>query len=266
MLVKVDKFIFPVDFVVLDMEEDQQVPLILGRPFLATARALIDVHKGNLILRINDEQVTFNVYKDSQFTSRDNTCFSINAIDRFVDLSVQDNKYVDPFDMNIGTGIEKKDKVDKSSKSYSRSQLDEAFEKEDPEEFLQLLELALENPPSSFTPSLIEPKSLEKKVSPINEVYLEEACSNPIFLPTLLTDEQVDNEIESVEHIFDWKELLSRSTESNLMVENSVIKGDKLVKETFVPAQWKKKSNALKPLPFGNLTKTRRAEKVGLRL
>ena len=69
MLVKVDKFIILVDFVVLDMEEDQQVPIILGRPFLATARALIDVHKGNLILRINDEQVTFNVYKDSQFTS-----------------------------------------------------------------------------------------------------------------------------------------------------------------------------------------------------
>ena len=75
-LVKVDKFIFPVDFVVLNMEEDQQVPLILGRPFLATTRALIDVHKGNLILRINDEQVTFHVYKDSQFTSRDNIIFS----------------------------------------------------------------------------------------------------------------------------------------------------------------------------------------------
>ena len=40
-LVKVDKFIFPVDFVVLDMEEDQEVPLILGQPFLAMGRALI---------------------------------------------------------------------------------------------------------------------------------------------------------------------------------------------------------------------------------
>ena len=88
------------------MEEDQQVPLILGRSFLATARALIDVHKGNLILRINSEQITFNVYKDSQFTFRDNTYFFINAIDCFVDLSVQDNKYVDPFDMHIGTGKE----------------------------------------------------------------------------------------------------------------------------------------------------------------
>ncbi|KAL5569688.1 hypothetical protein UlMin_026263 [Ulmus minor] len=45
-LVKVDKFIFPADFIVLDMEEDQEIPLILGRPFLATGRTLIDVHQG----------------------------------------------------------------------------------------------------------------------------------------------------------------------------------------------------------------------------
>ena len=45
-LIKVGKFIFPVDFVVMDMEEDTQVPLILGRPFLATGDALIDIKKG----------------------------------------------------------------------------------------------------------------------------------------------------------------------------------------------------------------------------
>ena len=42
-LVKVDKFIFPIDFIVLDMEEDHEVPLILRRPFLATGKAMIDV-------------------------------------------------------------------------------------------------------------------------------------------------------------------------------------------------------------------------------
>ena len=47
-LVKVDKFILPADFVVLDMEEDRSIPIILGRPFLATAGALIDVQKGEL--------------------------------------------------------------------------------------------------------------------------------------------------------------------------------------------------------------------------
>ncbi|KAL5549738.1 hypothetical protein UlMin_004969 [Ulmus minor] len=68
-LVKVDKFIFPADFIVLDMEEDREVPLILGRPFLATGRTLIDVHQGKLILRVQDEQVTFNVFEAMKFPS-----------------------------------------------------------------------------------------------------------------------------------------------------------------------------------------------------
>ncbi|XP_075499257.1 uncharacterized protein LOC142537643 [Primulina tabacum] len=49
-LVKVDKFIFPADFVILDMKEDHDAPLIFGRPFLATGRALIDVYKGTSCL------------------------------------------------------------------------------------------------------------------------------------------------------------------------------------------------------------------------
>ena len=46
MLIKVEKFIFLVDFVIMDIEEDTKVPLLLGRPFLATVAALIDVKKG----------------------------------------------------------------------------------------------------------------------------------------------------------------------------------------------------------------------------
>ena len=45
-LMKVGKFIFPMDFVVIDIQEDKQVPLLLGKPFLATGAALIDVKKG----------------------------------------------------------------------------------------------------------------------------------------------------------------------------------------------------------------------------
>jgi len=48
MIVKVDKFLFPVDFVVMDMEEDAKVPLILGRPFMKTAKIIIDADKGKL--------------------------------------------------------------------------------------------------------------------------------------------------------------------------------------------------------------------------
>ena len=51
-LVKVNNFIFPADFIILDMEEDKEIPIILGRQFLATGRALIDVQKGELRLRV----------------------------------------------------------------------------------------------------------------------------------------------------------------------------------------------------------------------
>ncbi|GKD32113.1 DNA-directed DNA polymerase [Tanacetum coccineum] len=63
LLVKISKFIFPVDFVVLEMDEDELVPIILRRPFLAMARTVIDVHKGKLSLRVRSETVTFNIIK-----------------------------------------------------------------------------------------------------------------------------------------------------------------------------------------------------------
>ena len=60
-LIKVGKFIFHEDFVVIDIEEDKQIPLLLGRPFLATRAALIDVKKRELTLRVGDEEVHFNL-------------------------------------------------------------------------------------------------------------------------------------------------------------------------------------------------------------
>ena len=62
-LVQVGKFILHVDFVVIKMEEDTQVPLLLGRPFLVTGVALIDVQKGELTLRVGDEVAQFNPHK-----------------------------------------------------------------------------------------------------------------------------------------------------------------------------------------------------------
>ena len=60
-LIKVGKFILLVNFMVIDIEEDKQVPLLLGRPFLAIRAALIDVKKGELSLRVGDEEEHFNL-------------------------------------------------------------------------------------------------------------------------------------------------------------------------------------------------------------
>ena len=84
-LVKVNKFIFLSDFVVLDMKENHDVPFILGRSFLAMGKVMIDVQLRNLILRIYDEHVNFNVFKAMKYSSNADTCFKIDAIDQFVD-------------------------------------------------------------------------------------------------------------------------------------------------------------------------------------
>ncbi|KAK8984701.1 hypothetical protein V6N11_020017 [Hibiscus sabdariffa] len=62
-LVRVDKFIFPADFLILDCEADKHAPIILGRPFLATSRTKIDFEKGELALHVDREQVKIKVFK-----------------------------------------------------------------------------------------------------------------------------------------------------------------------------------------------------------
>ncbi|XP_063942735.1 uncharacterized protein LOC135150382 [Daucus carota subsp. sativus] len=73
-LVKVDKLIFPANFVILDFEEDKKIPIILGRPFLATGRTLIDVQKGELTMRVQDQMVTFNVFNAIKLPSDEEEC------------------------------------------------------------------------------------------------------------------------------------------------------------------------------------------------
>ena len=72
-LIKVGKFIFPTDFMVIDIEEDKQVPLMLGRPFLATEAALIDVKKGELTLKVRDEAMHFNLNQSLKHPEFDST-------------------------------------------------------------------------------------------------------------------------------------------------------------------------------------------------
>nr|GEX68225.1 reverse transcriptase domain-containing protein [Tanacetum cinerariifolium] len=81
--VPVGKFTFPADFVIVDYESDPRVPLILGRPFLWTARALIDVHGEEMILRDGDERLTLNMRHDTSSYSNQPQRESVNLINIF---------------------------------------------------------------------------------------------------------------------------------------------------------------------------------------
>nr|GEV82943.1 reverse transcriptase domain-containing protein [Tanacetum cinerariifolium] len=81
--VSVGKFTFPADFVVVDYESDPRVPLILGRPFLRNARALIDVHGEEMILCDGDERLTLNMKHDTTSYSNHPHRESVNLINIF---------------------------------------------------------------------------------------------------------------------------------------------------------------------------------------
>nr|GEW97769.1 reverse transcriptase domain-containing protein [Tanacetum cinerariifolium] len=81
MLVEVSKFTFPVDFIILEMEEDSKVSLILGRPFLHTADAVIQINQKQLNLRVGTKRMIFNIDSAMKHSySNDDTCFSIDVI------------------------------------------------------------------------------------------------------------------------------------------------------------------------------------------
>ncbi|XP_070006088.1 uncharacterized protein [Nicotiana sylvestris] len=80
-LVQVGKLVFPADFVILECRVDKEIPIILGRPFLATGIALIDCETGELKRRLNDEEITFNVQKFMRRQSEFSNCSLIDVLD-----------------------------------------------------------------------------------------------------------------------------------------------------------------------------------------
>ena len=77
-LVKVELFIFSADFVILDCEIDFEFPIILGRPFIATRRALVDIKKGKMKIRLNNEEVTINICRSMRQSGELQLIFAIS--------------------------------------------------------------------------------------------------------------------------------------------------------------------------------------------
>ncbi|XP_052627474.1 uncharacterized protein LOC128134098 [Lactuca sativa] len=86
LLVKVDKFVFPADFIILDMQVDPQVPIILGRPFLNTASAIVDMRDSKLTLWVGDDSVTFGVDQAMKYARNSyDMAFTIDMLDKLME-------------------------------------------------------------------------------------------------------------------------------------------------------------------------------------
>ncbi|CAL9011258.1 unnamed protein product [Prunus brigantina] len=108
LIIKVDNLYLPADFVVLDMDEDMQTPIILGRPFMATARTLIDVEAGTLTLRVQDQSVVFNLFEGAKRPAEQQECMHIDVVDNMVQAGFRASSNTDKL---LGKGKAKKRKL-----------------------------------------------------------------------------------------------------------------------------------------------------------
>ncbi|XP_070040647.1 uncharacterized protein [Nicotiana tomentosiformis] len=98
-LVRVDKFILPADFVFLECEVDYEVPIILGRPFLATGKSLVDVEAGELTFQVGDEKAMFHVRKSMRQLNSNEVC---SFVDLVTDVIIYDTSAT----INVGDMME----------------------------------------------------------------------------------------------------------------------------------------------------------------
>ncbi|XP_061343768.1 uncharacterized protein LOC133289784 [Gastrolobium bilobum] len=169
LLVKVDKFIFPADFIILDYEADIDVPIILGRSFLATGTAVINVQKGELTMRVHDDEVKFNVIKAMKFHDEDEDLEECSAI------TLADNQ------ININPEVE--EMVEGLQKEEQNCYLQER--KPEP---LQITEQEKQ----VKKPSSEQPPDLELKPLPQHVKYAYMGSNNilSVIISSLLTKEQ----------------------------------------------------------------------------
>ena len=173
-LVKVDKFIFPEDFIVLDMEEDKEIPIILGRRFLATGRAMIDVHRGELKLRVQEEEVKFNVFEAVRHPAESDTCFMADIVEAIVSSQ---SGLTDPLETSL---------VESESENLSDESVKwmDSFGNNRRKYFESLGEGA-----KSPAPSIEQPPRMEQKPLPshLKYAYLGVESTLPVIISSSLT-------------------------------------------------------------------------------
>ncbi|XP_070008596.1 uncharacterized protein [Nicotiana sylvestris] len=191
-LVQVGKFVFHADFVILDCQVDEEIPLILGRPFLATGRALIDCETGELKMRLNDEEVIFNVQQSMRRPSEYANCSLVETVDVILQEDDMTLTVKDPLEACLtnleemdGEGLAEWVMALEGRGFWSREPQFESFE--------------LENratPPAK--PSIEEPPKLELKPLPdhLRYVFLGPDSTLRVIISSGLLDVQVERLVQ----------------------------------------------------------------------
>ncbi|XP_075099282.1 uncharacterized protein LOC142176112 [Nicotiana tabacum] len=187
-LVQVGKFVFPADFVILDYQVDEEIPIILGRPFLATGRALIDCETIELKMRLNDEKVIFNVQQYMRRPSEYANCSLVEVVDVILhedDVTLTAKDLLEACLTNL-------EEMDGEGLAELVMELEgQGFWKKEPQ--FESLELEKRSTPPA-KPLVEKPPKLELKLLPshLRYIFLGPDSTFPVIISFGLLDVQVE--------------------------------------------------------------------------
>ncbi|GJS83532.1 reverse transcriptase domain-containing protein [Tanacetum coccineum] len=209
MLVQVGKFVFPIDFVILQMEEDDKVPLILERLFLHTTDTVIRAKNKELNLGVGDDRITFLINKAMQHShSNDDTCFCMDVIDEVteeeLDALLDDSEpFSNTSEKIIKSSLNKEFKefmaVDVEEIPKQEEEVEDNFEELPIEENLRI-KTSIQDPPTD-----LEMKPLPKH---LEYAFLEKYSLLPVVISVLLKDDEkkrLVSVLKKHKEVFTWK-------------------------------------------------------------
>ncbi|MCH94344.1 hypothetical protein A2U01_0015302, partial [Trifolium medium] len=182
-LVRVAGFVFPADFVVLDMEEDSNwEPLLLGRPFLATGRCLIDVELGELKFRTEDQQIIFNVFEAMKRHDDDLQCFRVEVVDEVIEDAFKIMLPSSPLEKILVNSIDDLEEECEQEIEICLKNLDACRVDENPK-FEDIYEVQA----SDEKKEEIKVPELKQLPSHLKYVFLSSDASSPVIISNYLT-------------------------------------------------------------------------------
>ncbi|XP_071708699.1 uncharacterized protein [Rutidosis leptorrhynchoides] len=191
-LASIDTLVLPVDFVIMKMKDDLQVPLILGRPFLATADTVILVQRNQLNIGVDEERMTINIWEDVKQPSNtdDDDCYAFEHIDLYVYEELEKLLKVDTTGFNPLCDNEIVD-LEADFRELMNVNVDE-FESESETTREESFEAIPNEDRLRIKCSWEEPPTLELKELPkhLEYTYLKEASQLSVIISSRLTMDQ----------------------------------------------------------------------------
>jgi hypothetical protein len=228
-IVRVEDLHFPVDFLVMEIEEDREAPLILGRPFLTTGQAMIDFKAGTLTLSVEEDgatkEITYQALEGMRLGANFATCFQVDTVDKYIGKQFRRTYLKDP--LEEGSPLAELIRAEEVATKETVCEMDTS-------RWRRVTYESLGESPAVPQPSIVSPPELELKKLPshLKYAFLGENSTLPVIISSSLT---VVQEGKLLKMLGNYKEAIGWSIADIKGISPAICMHKILMEESYKP-------------------------------